>query len=350
VAAALVGDHRAVLGSVRHPRRLGVVAALVIGAILGVVAIGGLDVGRVLDSLVGLKPGWVALASTLMALSLGLRALSWRFVLRAALPDRAVPTASVMRATMIGVMASAVLPGRLGEPVRAVIVARRLGSVRGSVSLVAGTIVSQTLLNLVALVVLGAAVIAATGLLSPGLGALIGIGAPVAIAALTVAGPGLLVRMSRHGPPRLRTAVGRVALELGRIRTGLRVFRRPRPWLLAALPQFAAWGLQVASCYAVLCALDLQGGAGWTAAAAVLVAVNVTAVVPVAPSNVGVFQVACVAVLSGFSVSRSDALAYGIVLQLIEVVTAVVLGLLALAGEGLSWNQLRDAGGTRPTE
>jgi phosphatidylinositol alpha-mannosyltransferase len=123
------------------------------------------------------------------------------------------------------------------------------------------------------------------------------------------------------------------------------VFRRPGTWLLAALPQFAAWALQVASCYAVLRALDLQHGAGWAAAAAVLVAVNVTAVVPVAPSNVGVFQVACIAVLSGFAVSRADALAYGIVLQLIEVVTAVVLGVLALAGEGLSWSQLRDAGG-----
>jgi phosphatidylinositol alpha-mannosyltransferase len=277
-----------------------------------------------------------------MASSLCLRAASWLFVLRSALPDRAVPTATVIRATMIGVMASAILPGRLGEPLRAVIVARRLGSVRGSVSLVAGTIVSQTLLNLIALVGLGAAVIAATGLLSPGLGALLGIGAPVAIAALTVVAPGLVTQLSRHGPPRLRAAMARVGLELGRVRAGLRVFRDLRTWLLAALPQFAAWGLQVAACYAVLRALGLQHGTGWTAAAAILVAVNVTAVVPVSPSNVGVFQVACIAVLSGFGVSRADALAYGIVLQLIEVLTAVVLGLLALAGEGLSWSQLRD--------
>jgi phosphatidylinositol alpha-mannosyltransferase len=279
-----------------------------------------------------------------MALSLCLRAASWLFVLRAALADGAVPTASVIRATMIGVMASAILPGRLGEPVRAVIVARRLGAVRASVSLVAGTIVSQTLLNIVALVALGATVVAATGLLSRGLGALVAVLAPVAVAGLTVLAPGLLARLSRHGPRRLRSIAARAAVELGRVRAGLRVFRRPRKWVPAMLAQFAAWGLQVASCDAVLRALGLHRDAGWAAAAAVLVAVNVTAVVPVTPSNVGVFQLACVAVLSGFGVSGSAALSYGIVLQVIEILTAVVLGVLALAGEGLSWSQVRDVG------
>jgi hypothetical protein len=46
----------------------------------------------------------------------------------------------------------------------------------------------------------------------------------------------------------------------------------------------------------VLEALHLQRTAGLAGAAAVLVAVNVTAVVPVTPSNIGVFQAACVAI------------------------------------------------------
>ena len=97
------------------------------------------------------------------------------------------------------------------------------------------------------------------------------------------------------------------------------------------LAQFAAWALQVLSVYFVLRALDLQRTAGLAGAAAVLVAVNVTAVVPVTPSNVGVFQAACVAVLASFGVSGGHALAYGIVLQAVEVLTAVGLGLPALA-------------------
>ena len=69
---------------------------------------------------------------------------------------------------MIGVMVSAVFPGRLGEAARAIVVARRVGSI----ALVAGTILSQTMLKLVALVALGAAVITSTGVLSAPVGAL----------------------------------------------------------------------------------------------------------------------------------------------------------------------------------
>ncbi len=67
-------------------------------------------------------------------------------------------------------------------------------------------------------------------------------------------------------------------------------------------------------------ALGLDSRAGLAGAAAVLFAVNVTAVLPATPANVGVFQAACVAVLVGaYHVSTPDALAYGIVLQAVEV-------------------------------
>ena len=58
------------------------------------------------------------LALALMGLSLLLRAGSWHEVLRAALPDTEVAWAPVIRATMIGVMGSAVFPGRIGSPPR----------------------------------------------------------------------------------------------------------------------------------------------------------------------------------------------------------------------------------------
>ena len=65
---------------------------------------------------------------------------------------------------------------------------------------------------------------------------------------------------------------------------------------------------------------------------------NVTAVLPVTPcSNLGVFQAACVAVLAGaHGVAPAQALGYGIVLQAVEVATAVVMGAPALVKEGLS--------------
>ena len=48
------------------------------------------------------------------------------------------------------------------------------------------------------------------------------------------------------------------------------------------------------------------------------------------------------AVLTGaYGVSSADALGYGIVLQAVEVATAVIMGVPALLTEGLSWKDVR---------
>ena len=64
--------------------------------------------------------------------------------------------------------------------------------------------------------------------------------------------------------------------------------------------------------------------------------------IPATPANIGVFQAACVAVLAGaFHVSTPEAIAYGIVLQAVEIATALLMGLPALLNEGLSWREVR---------
>jgi phosphatidyl-myo-inositol alpha-mannosyltransferase len=329
------GARAAAARSRRLPVR--VVLAAVLGLGLGAAAIGRLGIHALLSALTAVAPAWVIVACALMMLSLLLRAAAWLVVLRAALPGTRIPASVVARATMIGVMVSALLPGRLGEPARAMIVARRVGGV----AIVAGTILSQTLLNLAALAMLGAVVIASTRVLGGPTAALLALGAPAALVALVVLAPAALRRASHRGPPWLRRSSGRLALELGRVRTGLRVFRHAREGVLATLAQFAAWAVQALSAYAVLEALGLAHAVGLAGAAAILLAVNVTAAVPVTPSNVGVFQATCVAVLAAFGVAAGRGLAYGIVLQAVEVATAVVLGAPALVREGIGWDDVR---------
>jgi phosphatidylinositol alpha-mannosyltransferase len=124
------------------------------------------------------------------------------------------------------------------------------------------------------------------------------------------------------------------------VRCGLLVFRSPRLGAEAVAMQFTAWGLQLVSCYVLFAALGLHLDMG--AAAAVLFAVNVTAVLPLTPSNLGVFQAACLAVLTGaYGVDAAQALGYGIILQAVEIATAVVMGAPALVKEGLSWREVR---------
>jgi phosphatidylinositol alpha-mannosyltransferase len=148
-----------------------------------------------------------------------------------------------------------------------------------------------------------------------------------------------------------RTGSGRIARMLRairdalvKVRRGLIVFRDPRRGPIATFLQLSAWALQLLACFALFTALGLdhEPAIGIGAAAAVLFAVNVTAVVPATPSNIGVFQLAVISVLhTGFGVSTADALAYGVILQGVEIATAVTLGLPALVREGLTWSDLR---------
>jgi phosphatidylinositol alpha-mannosyltransferase len=249
----------------------------------------------------------------------------------------------ILSGTLIGVLMSATLPARLGEPSRALIVARRLGRMRETLPVVAGTLVSQTFLNLFALGLLGVLVAGTTNLFRGHEVALAFVGAvPVALLAAVLVGPSVL----RVDHARSLSTMGRLLkaarATLLRLRRGLSVFRDPRLATSAISAQLAAWALQLFGAYALLLALNLDGRANLAAAAAVLFAVNVTAILPVTPSNIGVFQFAVVTVLSGvYGVPAAAALGYGIILQAVELVTAVVFGLPALIGEGLSWRDVR---------
>jgi phosphatidyl-myo-inositol alpha-mannosyltransferase len=305
---------------------LGLAAALGFGAL----AVDHIGVSSIVSALVAATPIWVLAAFAAMCASMLIRAEAWNAILRAALPEVRVRRRDTSRATMVGVLMSATLPARLGEPSRAFIVARRLGRMRERFPLVLGTLVSQTMLNLLALVILGVVMFATVGLFRGNEDALLAVTlGPVLVVLAVLAVPALLRRTE---------AARRVAL---RMRTGLQVFRSPRLGAWAATAPQTAWAVQWMSCYLLLVALGLDAQAGIGAAAAVLFAVNVTAALPATPSNLGVFQAACVGVLTAYGVSAGEALAYGIILQAVEIATAVAMGMPALLAEGLTWRDLR---------
>jgi phosphatidyl-myo-inositol alpha-mannosyltransferase len=223
-------------------------------------------------------------------------------------------------------------------------VARRTGRPREHLPVVLGTLVSQTLLNIVALAVLGAVMFSSVDIFSGHQDALlIAAIAPVALLVVVLLAPVVL----RHGAPGTRLGRAHRLIAQGRsgmtrVRAGLQVFRRPRLGAVAAGAQFLAWALQCLSCYLLLIALGLSHQAGIAAAAAVLFAVNITAVLPVTPANLGVFQAACATVLhTGWHVGFGTGVAYGVILQAVEVSTAILVGAPALVKEGMSWREVR---------
>jgi phosphatidylinositol alpha-mannosyltransferase len=327
----------------RIARRAGAGIAAVAVAAGSWYALQRIGLGSIGDALVRSSPVWVLVGLALMCASMVLRAVSWHAILKAALPEARPRFTDAMQGTTIGVLMSATLPARLGEPSRALIVARRLGRPREYLPVVLGTLVSQTLLNLLALVILGGVMFTTIGLFAGHQRALLWYAvAPFAVLCGVLVAPSVLRSGGRARSAALARGLAVARVALSRVRSGLTVYRRPRLGALAAFAQLGAWGLQLVSCWVLLVALGLDWRVDLGTAAAILFAVNVTAVLPLTPSNLGVFQAACVAVLTyAYGIDAARALGYGIILQAVEVAAAVVMGAPALVKEGLSWREVR---------
>jgi phosphatidylinositol alpha-mannosyltransferase len=330
----------------RVPRALrsgALVLACVAALALALLAITHVGLDRVAASLLASKPGLIAAGLGSMCAAMFVRAIAWHAILAAAPTWRRAKRRDAMQGTFIGVLMSSTLPARLGEPSRALIVARRLGRARETLPVVLGTMVSQTLLNLFALALLGAFMFSGIDPLDGHHGVLIAaaLAPPVALL-LALLAPAIAPAAGGSGAARREALLAGMRGTLARLRDGLRLFAHPRQAVGATVLQLAAWALQLLACWLLAMALGIDARAGLAGAAAVLFAVNATALVPATPANVGLFQLACVAVLVGaYHVSTPEALAYAIVLQAVEVSAAVLMGLPALVNEGLTWRQVR---------
>ena len=282
--------------------------------------------------------------SALMCASMCLRAVSWHAILRAALPDALPRFADAMQGTSIGVLMSATLPARLGEPSRALIVARRLGRARERLPVVLGTLVSQTLLNVLALVILGAVMFTTIGLFA---------GRQQALIWYALAPFAVLVRGAR----RARAAALRPAVALG-ARAPLGSRRRARApracataWSCSAAPRLGRRG---------------DGRAARRVGAAVGRLLRAARRArPRRRGRPGRRRRRAVRGQRDRGAARhaveprrlpgrvrggahrrlrrpgAQALGYGIILQAVEIATAVVMGAPALVKEGVSWREVR---------
>jgi phosphatidylinositol alpha-mannosyltransferase len=329
-------------GRGRIARRIAIGVAGVLGVGLTLLAAQRIGVDKVVSSIVGSDLGWVIVATALMCASMLLRAGAWYSISRSALPNTPLRRRDVTSATMIGVLMSATLPARLGEPARAMVLSRRTGRVRETFPVLLGTLVSQTVINILALVLLGVIIVSSTDLFHSNTERLFLFSmAPLLLLVAVVLAPSVV---RKTGSGRIARMLHAIRDALVKVRRGLVVFRDPRrgPW--AVFLQLAAWGLQLLACFALFTALGLDHdpAIGIGAAAAVLFAVNVTAAIPATPSNIGIFQLATLSVLTtGFGISQADAIGYGVVLQAVEISTAVMLGLPALVREGVTWQDMR---------
>lgn len=296
----------------------------------------GPDWGAVWDAFKLVIWSWIVLALLLNVVSTIFRALSWSLTIGQALPERHHPRlVHVFSAFGVGLLANAVVPGRLGELARVAVLRRHLPDAPpGTAAALVGTVFAHRLFDLVPASILVVWVLLAAEVPHWAVVTLM-IGAAVGLALFTVA----WLSARRHARPVVREGMGTFRHLLGMARQGLSVLKAPVPLAGAVLLQCLGWLMQLFAVWATMQAFSLD--VPLPAAGLVLCLMNVATIVPLWPGNVGLVQAAVALPLRNYGVAYSTGFAFGLALQGLEIAVGVGLGLAALAREGTSFAMLR---------
>ena len=269
------------------------------------------------------------------------RAFRWRYLLDPIAPTRFGP---VLRATIIGFAALALLPARAGDVIRPYLVARTEGLNTASVF---ATIVMERALDVVAVLVLLASfvwvfngrAILTTAMLAPiQASAMLASGVVIALMAVmwTMAThperiERLVARSDRLLPRRMALTLARLARTFSE---GFKVAREPRALAIALLWSFPLWvsfafqGWLVTRAFGIVIPV---------AASFLIQAMLVIGVAVPTPGGVGSFHEAYrIAVTVFFRAPNNAAVSAALVLHAVSFFTVFIPGIVIMAREGMS--------------
>jgi len=277
---------------------------------------------------------WVAVAVGLNLLSVGARALSWNTALGQAIPPPHPRFRYVFSAFSIGLLANAVLPGRVGELARVAVLSRRVeGDAATAWPTLLGSVFAHRVFDLFPGLLLVTWVLTSAELPHWAVTSIVTVSC-IGFALFAFAWVSARPHDSRPVEER-----GALRTLIVRARIGLGVMRAPLPAAIAATCQVAGWALQLLAVWAVMRAFDIH--LPFVVAGLVLVLINIATIFPLWPGNVGLVQAAVALPLVSYGVPYGVGFAFGIGLQAVEAFVGVGLGLIFLAREGISYATLK---------
>lgn len=291
-----------------------------------------IDLHHALAEILSASPGWLACFWGVKLISIAIKSVRWRLVLRHALgrwPHRAGP------ALVIGYFGNSIFPAKLGELLRIQVLRRNN---RARFSPVLGTIVLERSVD--GIVVLGFLALATLFVPLPDWAKRATLLACLLFVSLFVMVVWLAYRQRPdHEHSKAEGMLGRFKNMVNRFSIGFRAARSPMVLTGAILLTITAWSMDVTGTYFIFRAFSLT--LPWSSA---LVLVAITALggsVPSAPSGLGTHQFLCITVLGWFGVSPERAVAVSVGEVSVMVLTVSIMGTFFLWQEGLSLRSLR---------
>ena len=302
------------------------------------------DLGAVVEELKRADYRWVLAATALTLLVMVQRAWRWHYLL---LPIKSIALAPLTATTFMGWAFTALLPGRLGEVARPVLLGRREGI---SKTAAFATIVLERLFDLLSVLVVlityllffplprgldgeGAAIIA--GIRAGGVAALVGLVVAVSFLVGAQLMPrrtdALLARVMGWMPG----SVGDRLLPIGRsFLTGFAGIKDPKLIVTIVVQSLLIWFNILVTYYILFFAFDIE--LPYYAVMPLIVMVVIGVMVPT-PAAVGAFHYATqLALVTLWSVPIEQATSYAIVCHAIVFVPITFIGIILLSREGVS--------------
>jgi len=254
------------------------------------------------------------------------RAWRWQLELR---PLARIGLGKLWVVTSVAYMAINLLPARLGEVVRPWLLSRRAPV---SMSNVVGNLVIEKTMDSIVIVFYILVGLLTTQDLPPWVrrGALV----PAVAAGLLV---GLVVLLWWKGEPFVDRWIVRFLPErfgagltrvLRALLDGMKILPDGRLLGTVFVVSLALWFLPILSSYVIIRAFSFD--VPFSAAVIVFIFIGFGTALPNAPGMIGTYQYACQLALGLFGVDATSALAYGLVLNAIQLLSLVAQGLVAL--------------------
>ncbi len=296
------------------------------------------DLSMVLDAFRGANYWWVAPAIVAYFVSVWVRAVRYRYILRGV---RDVPAPALFPILIIGYMANNLLPARAGEVVRAYVLGERHNVSKMSAL---GTIAVERLfdgLTLLGFLAISVAVLGGEGALKDLTIVAVAV-FTVALAAFVVAlaAPDaterLIGRLSRLLPHRFRQRAYDLAWSFVE---GLRSLRHPDAFAWVTATSILAWLIEAVVYMLVGNAFGLDIGFGYYVMA--VGAGNLAITAPSSQGGIGPFEFFVKQVLISAAAPEAVAAAYGFAVHAVVLVPATAFGLYFLWSMNLSLGGLQ---------